>query len=274
MFNGLDQGIFSGMYDTPNREMTAIQGRFMSPDPAGSGWNQYAWPTNPNSESDPLGLDSCIVEGGCGGGSGGGCDEDGDCPGDGGCDFWGDCWGDGYGPEGMPLLPPGGPLNNAAQGIFSGQDCLYCYPLGPSVLQIVQAVLSGNLWGALQGVGAIPQDPNCEFGACGDSFPGAMNATGNCTPGTTGCSNVPTAQQQQCASIYNSYVQAVNGQKWTNVELVGGGALFGCVGGLWSCVAGAAGADFALWRTDWGLDTINLSYRDQLLNARCNTIDF
>jgi RHS repeat-associated protein len=56
IFNGLNQGIFSGMYDTPNREMTALQGRFMSTDPAGSGWNQYAWPTNPNSFSDPSGL--------------------------------------------------------------------------------------------------------------------------------------------------------------------------------------------------------------------------
>jgi len=60
LFNGLDQGIFSGMYDTPNREMTAIQGRFMSPDPARSGWNQYGWPTNPNSESDPLGLSTQV----------------------------------------------------------------------------------------------------------------------------------------------------------------------------------------------------------------------
>jgi RHS repeat-associated protein len=65
MFNGLDQGIFSGMYDTPNREMTAIQGRFMSPDPAGSGWNQYGWPTNPNSFSDPSGLCGKTPPAGC-----------------------------------------------------------------------------------------------------------------------------------------------------------------------------------------------------------------
>ncbi|MFZ0300830.1 MAG: RHS repeat-associated core domain-containing protein [Candidatus Sulfotelmatobacter sp.] len=56
MFVGLTQDIFSGMYDTPNREMTSVQSRFMSPDPAGSGWNQYAYPTNPNSASDPSGL--------------------------------------------------------------------------------------------------------------------------------------------------------------------------------------------------------------------------
>jgi RHS repeat-associated protein len=56
LFAGLTQDIFSGMYDTPNREMTAVQSRFMSPDPAGAGWNAYAWPTNPNSASDPSGL--------------------------------------------------------------------------------------------------------------------------------------------------------------------------------------------------------------------------
>jgi len=56
MFTGLTQDIFYGMYETPNREMTAVQSRFISPDPAGAGWNQYAWPTNPNSEADPSGL--------------------------------------------------------------------------------------------------------------------------------------------------------------------------------------------------------------------------
>ena len=56
MFSGLTQDIFSGVYDTPNRQMTAVQSRFMSPDPAGAGWNAYAWPTNPNSFIDPSGL--------------------------------------------------------------------------------------------------------------------------------------------------------------------------------------------------------------------------
>jgi RHS repeat-associated protein len=56
LFAGLTQDIFSGMYDTPNREMSAVRSRFMSPDPAGSGWNQYAWPTNPNNAADSSGL--------------------------------------------------------------------------------------------------------------------------------------------------------------------------------------------------------------------------
>jgi RHS repeat-associated protein len=43
------------MWDTPNRELS-YTGRWLSPDPAGSGWNQYAYTTNPNSFRDPTGL--------------------------------------------------------------------------------------------------------------------------------------------------------------------------------------------------------------------------
>jgi RHS repeat-associated protein len=53
---GSTQDILAGMYDTPNRELQSTQGRFLSPDPAGSGWNQYAYPANPNSSTDPSGL--------------------------------------------------------------------------------------------------------------------------------------------------------------------------------------------------------------------------
>lgn len=57
-FTGDDSAILPGLlYDTPNRELAASnQGRWLSPDPAGVGWNQYAYPTNPNSEIDPSGL--------------------------------------------------------------------------------------------------------------------------------------------------------------------------------------------------------------------------
>jgi uncharacterized protein RhaS with RHS repeats len=51
-----------GMYDTPNREYQGSQqGRWLSPDPAGTGWNQYAYGTNRNSEIDPSGLE-CIMD--------------------------------------------------------------------------------------------------------------------------------------------------------------------------------------------------------------------
>jgi RHS repeat-associated protein len=58
-------GIFAGnsgdydsgvLFDTPNRELAYAQGRWISPDPAGAGWNLYAYATNPNSEIDPSGL--------------------------------------------------------------------------------------------------------------------------------------------------------------------------------------------------------------------------
>jgi YD repeat-containing protein len=58
-------GLFAGMpgdynsgtlFDTPNREFAVNQLRWTSPDPAGSGWNQYAYPTDPNTFNDPSGL--------------------------------------------------------------------------------------------------------------------------------------------------------------------------------------------------------------------------
>jgi hypothetical protein len=54
MSGNFDNGV---LFDTPNWEFAqSDQGRFLSPDPAGSGWNQYAYPANPNSASDPSGL--------------------------------------------------------------------------------------------------------------------------------------------------------------------------------------------------------------------------
>jgi RHS repeat-associated protein len=53
MFTGDTQDILAGLFDTPNRELNPGQGRWLSPDPAGSGWNQYAYPT---SFVDPSGL--------------------------------------------------------------------------------------------------------------------------------------------------------------------------------------------------------------------------
>jgi RHS repeat-associated protein len=52
-----DTHLSSGLFDTPNRELNQSQGRWLTPDPAHSGWNKYAYPTNPNSFSDPSGLE-------------------------------------------------------------------------------------------------------------------------------------------------------------------------------------------------------------------------
>jgi len=56
MFTGdLGQLDPEGLWDTSNRELP-VQSRWLSPDPAGSGWNQYAYATNANSGIDPSGL--------------------------------------------------------------------------------------------------------------------------------------------------------------------------------------------------------------------------
>jgi RHS repeat-associated protein len=65
-FTGDTQDTISGTYDTPNRELNPNQGRWLSPDPAGSGavdptnpqtWNRYAYVgDNPLSRIDPTGM--------------------------------------------------------------------------------------------------------------------------------------------------------------------------------------------------------------------------
>jgi len=65
-FSGISIG---GEYETPNRELNAVQGRWIQPDPAGLAavdpsnpqtWNRYAYVlNNPLSAIDPLGLD-CV----------------------------------------------------------------------------------------------------------------------------------------------------------------------------------------------------------------------
>jgi len=57
MFTGDTQDIVAGTMETPNREYNnAAQGRWISPDPTGAGWNLYAYGANPNSGLDPSGL--------------------------------------------------------------------------------------------------------------------------------------------------------------------------------------------------------------------------
>jgi RHS repeat-associated protein len=70
-FAGDTSYLVTGLYDTPNRELAQSQGRWLSPDPAGQGWNLYAYPTDPNRFIDPSGLDCIssvdghVVEGDC-----------------------------------------------------------------------------------------------------------------------------------------------------------------------------------------------------------------
>ncbi|MGB7331015.1 MAG: RHS repeat-associated core domain-containing protein, partial [Terriglobales bacterium] len=66
-FTGDYQDLVAGTFDTPNRELNPTQGRWISPDPAHSGWNAYSYTTNPLGKTDPSGL--CDV-GVCGVGDG------------------------------------------------------------------------------------------------------------------------------------------------------------------------------------------------------------
>jgi RHS repeat-associated protein len=60
-FTGDLQNLVNGTYDTPNRELNPSQGRWISPDPSGKGWNLYAYGVNPNGGSDPSGLAMLMI---------------------------------------------------------------------------------------------------------------------------------------------------------------------------------------------------------------------
>lgn len=83
-FTGDKQDLFVGLFDTPNRELAPTQGRWISPDPARSGWNQYAYVSNaPLNLIDPTGLwQRRRVHGSRGKGASGGCSGEGwsGCP--------------------------------------------------------------------------------------------------------------------------------------------------------------------------------------------------
>ena len=149
------------MWDTPNRELS-YAGRLLSPDPAGAGWNQYAYPTNPNSFSDPSGLRSlnCLLVGSvlvgransphpaCAGGGEG---DEGGGSGD-----------DGSGDDGDDSGQGGG-ANDAGQDPFAGAG-------GPSI-----SPLDGNIYD--ENVEAVVDGPGLNIsgsvGADGDN--GANN---------------------------------------------------------------------------------------------------
>ncbi len=62
-FTGDNQDLVAGTYDTPSRELNPTQGRWISPDPLHSGWNAYAYSTNPLSAIDPSGNQDDSVDG-------------------------------------------------------------------------------------------------------------------------------------------------------------------------------------------------------------------
>ncbi len=139
MFTGDTQDVVAGIYDTPNRELAGSnQGRWLSPDPAGAGWNLYAYAANnPLIFVDPLGLqignmcpgDQTGEDGGCSGGGGGGggggdfCDASGDCGAGTGVDGWGNTGVNGvpwnWGPDYV------GTIGSGASGLLAQQNGWY-----------------------------------------------------------------------------------------------------------------------------------------------------
>jgi RHS repeat-associated protein len=164
-FTGDTQDTISGIFDTPNRELHPNQGRWISPDPAGISavdftnpqtLNRYAYvANNPLGSTDPSGLDGNLCNGAA--------------------FFFGSLTN--FSPYGYDIPDgacgshdvPNAPWEvqttftgfSGPMGLLSGQDCQICWPLGPSVMQILAQVLSGNLAGALQKSGVIPPVTNC-----------------------------------------------------------------------------------------------------------------
>jgi RHS repeat-associated protein len=60
-FTGDLQDVFTGLFDTPHRELGQNAARWLSPDPARASWNAYSYPTNPNSATDPSGAQAVFV---------------------------------------------------------------------------------------------------------------------------------------------------------------------------------------------------------------------
>ena len=119
MFTGDTQDIIAGIFDTPNRELNASQGRWLSPDPAGASWNLYAYATNPNSATDPLGLNP-------GGLGGNGCQGYPCGPGAGG--VWGiNCY-------------PGSPCNGGDCSLDGGADAPCSLGMGTGTLSSMFAM--------------------------------------------------------------------------------------------------------------------------------------
>ena len=154
------------MADTPNRELSVV-GRWLSPDPAGMGWNQYAYPTNPNSMSDPSGLDA-------GGGNGEGSCENG-CPiSDPGPDPnppGAGSYCTGYGPCNLPGYYPGGEYGGAGSGCEGGCGTMPASAeatgTGASVLSGQWEVDGGPLMMDPNGNGSSDGELNCNFGGSG-----------------------------------------------------------------------------------------------------------
>jgi len=218
VFGGITNATASDEYDALARKQHPVQGRWLSPDPAGLAavdptnpqtWNRYAYVANsPLDTIDPSGKFCLTVAGSSAcSTSGGEPDPNATCYESDFCDIVNAL------DNQAALISEAqeasvGPGFSPGNSILPGENSLN-FPLGPSPAQILNDILTGN-FGDLLGIGC-----QTEFGApCeGQGTPGAMSAFGgatNCTPGEAGCFNVPTQQQQevlQIDAIYNQCQQ-------------------------------------------------------------------
>jgi Bacterial toxin 44 len=125
---------------------------------------------------------------------------------------------------------PGGLANNAAQGILSGEDCLSCYPLGPSVLQILQEILSGNF--SAFGVPTI--------GDLMNNIP-IMDAT------TGPCTNAPQSPPGASATFNASVVNQETQGMWPATKLYYFDQIFQTGGTFDYKTGGAQYMDYGNW---------------------------
>jgi len=173
-FAGIGRNIAVDLWDATHREYHAVQGRWISPDPAGLAavdasnpqtWNRYAYvANNPLSATDPLGLyDVACGALDCGGGDYGGI---------GPCDELGILWCGGPGlpcaesdptcnyPTG-PIVPPWrGPSGGRPGGPSSGGGTHGPWP-GNETTGLPQLPTQPLSLGDLLGL-----TPGCDFGVC------------------------------------------------------------------------------------------------------------
>jgi RHS repeat-associated protein len=124
---------------------------------------------------------------------------------------------------GEPLGPVG---SLPVQRIFGGQDCLGCWSLGPSPIDILQQVLSGNLAGALQSAGVVPTNGVdytsgiCVVNPIMDAEPQLENS------GKKISFTMSDAEVKGWQDLWNSLTKPTCGAltKWAKQDLVASGA--------------------------------------------------
>jgi RHS repeat-associated protein len=192
-FTGQNQDTVSGMYDFLYREYHSVQGRWISPDPAGLGavsladprtWNRYAYVMNsPLAFTDPLGL-ACSVD---------------PCP----------PGREPGAPDGPPPTSPGPTgINDALGGPLGGLD-VGPFPLiflggrrggGPSLDQRIQR--------AIDLASALLSDPSCASLFSSDIDPVSLlsdlasgGESGSISAGLLGSPNMVAATTPQLSSV-------------------------------------------------------------------------